>query len=56
MVVSLCINHRIVEPNDPYKKLVQGGMMLSNYAKRYNSGKGIIYVKLLQENLNLNVA
>ena len=39
MAVSLCINHRIVEPNDSYKKLIQGGMMLSNYEKDITQGK-----------------
>ena len=48
-VVSLCINPRMVEPNDPYKKLILGGMMLSNY-------ENLIYIKPLQENLGLNVA
>ena len=26
-------------PNDPYKKLIQGGMMLSNYEKNITQGK-----------------
>ena len=38
-VVSLCLNRRMVEPNDPYKKLIQGGMILSNYEKNLTQGK-----------------
>ena len=33
VMVPLCINPGMVESNDPYKKLIQGGMMLSNYGK-----------------------
>ena len=38
-MVSLCINRGMVEPNDPYKKLIQGDMMLYNYEKNITQGK-----------------
>ena len=59
----------MVEPNDPYKKLICIILYNNNniiiiimynniiqLRKKYKSGKGVIYVKPLQENLNLNVA
>ena len=39
LVFSLCINPRMVEPNDPYKKLIKGGM-LSNYEKNTTQEMG----------------
>ena len=46
----------MMEPSDPYKKSIQCGMMLCNHEKKYNSRKGLIYIKPLQGNLSLNVA